>query len=105
MSLASGRARRDVGAILTLGKLARGIALGQDLDREVRAETLAQAATDAVRGFDDRVVRQEQAVLGADLDADVAALAPLVDPADVDVVDDGGFAPGAAFGGIRGSRS
>jgi len=80
------------------------VALGQDLDGEVRAVALAQAAADAVGGFDDRVVGQQEAVLGADLDADVAALAPLVDPADVDVVDDGRGAVGAAFGGVWSRR-
>jgi hypothetical protein len=61
---------------------------GQNLDREVRAEALAEAAADAVGGLDDRVVGQDEAGLGADLDADVAAFAPLVDPSDVDVVDE-----------------
>jgi hypothetical protein len=79
------------------------VAFGQDLDREIRAVALAQAAADAIGSFDDRVVTQQKAVLGADLDADVAALAPLVDPADVDVVDDRGGAVWASFGwGERG---
>lgn len=86
------------------GKPAVLVALGQDLDREIRAVALAQAAADAVRRFDDRVVGQDEAVLGADLDADVAALAPLVDPPDVDEVDDGGGAVRTSFGGVRRSR-
>jgi hypothetical protein len=80
------------------------VALGQDLDGEIRAVALAQAAADAVESLDDRVVRQQQAVLGADLDADVAALAPLVDPADVDEVDGRGRSARSALGGVRGSR-
>jgi len=59
------------------------VALGQNFDREVRAVALAQPAADAVGGLDDRVVGQDEAVLRADLDADVAALAPLVDPPNV----------------------
>jgi len=66
------------------------VALRQNLDGEVRAVALAQAATDAVGGLDDGVVSQDEAVLGADLDADVAALAPLIDPPDVDEVNDRG---------------
>lgn len=80
------------------------VALWQNLDREVRAVALAQTAADAVGGFDDRVVSQDEAVLGADLDTDVAALAPLVDPSDVDVVDDGGGAVRSSFGGVRSGR-
>ena len=80
------------------------VALGQNLDGEVRAVALTQAAADAVRGFDDRVVRQNEAVLGADLDADIAALAPLVDPSDVDEVDDRGSAVGSSFGGVGSGR-
>jgi hypothetical protein len=85
-------------------KLAARIALGQNLDGEVRAVALAQTAADAIRGFDDRVVRQDEAVLGADLDADVAALAPLVDPPDVDEVNDRRRAVNASFGGVWSSR-
>jgi hypothetical protein len=80
------------------------VALGQDLDREVGAVALAQAAADAVGGLDYGVVSQDQAVLGADLDADVAALAPLIDPPDVDEVDDGGGAARSSFGGVRSGR-
>jgi hypothetical protein len=80
------------------------VALGQDLDREIRAVALTQAAADAVRGLDDRVVSQDEAVLGADLDADVAALAPLVDPSDVDEVDDGGGAARSPIGSVRSGR-
>jgi hypothetical protein len=80
-------------------QVAGGVTLGENLDREVRAVTFAQAAANAIRGLDDRVVGQQQAVLGADLDADVASLAPFVDPADVDEVDDVGSAMGLAFGG------
>jgi hypothetical protein len=112
-----GRSPGDVGNVLwgdiarrggllgltRLGQLALFVALGQDLDGKVRAVALAQAAADAVRGLDDRVVGQDEAVLGADLDADVAALAPLVDPADVDEVDDRGGAVRSSFGwGERG---
>jgi hypothetical protein len=86
------------------GQVATLVALGQDLDREVRAIALAQPAADAVGRLDDRVVRQQEAVFGADFDADVAALAPLVDPPDVDVVDDGRGAVDALLGGIRRSR-
>jgi hypothetical protein len=80
------------------------VSLRQNLDGEVGAVTLAQAATDAVGGLDDRVVSQEKAVLRADLDADIAALAPLVDPADVDVIDDRGGEVGAPFGGMWSGR-
>jgi hypothetical protein len=80
---AAGHRRRCFG-----GEGAGRVTHGQNLDSEVRAEALAEAATDAVRGLDDRVVGQDQAGLGADLDADVAALAPFVDPPDVDVVDE-----------------
>jgi hypothetical protein len=113
-----GRTSGDVGNVLRSGvarggglfglnlqwKLAVLVALGQDLDGEIRAVALTQTAADAVRGFDDRVVRQYEAVLGADLDADVAALAPLVDPPDVDEVDDRGSAVGSSFGGVGDSR-
>jgi len=74
------------------GQSSRLVALGQDLDRQVGAEALTQAAADAVLDLDDGVVRQDQACLGAYLDADIAAFAPLVDPSDVDVVDKGGIA-------------
>jgi len=86
-------------------QLARFVALGQDLDGEVRTEALAQAAADAVRRLDDGVMRQHEAVFGADLDADVAAFAPFVDPPDVDVVNDGGLPMGATFGCGEGCRS
>ena len=82
---------------------AAGVALGQDFDGQVRAVAFAQTAADAVRGLDDRVVGQEEAVLGADLDADIAALAPLVDPTNVDVVDDRGREVWSSFGGVDGS--
>jgi len=85
-------------------QLARGIALRQDLNGEVRTVALAQTAANAVRGLDDRVVGQNEAVFGADLDADVAALAPLVNPPDVDEVNDRGRAVRFAFGGVDGSR-
>jgi hypothetical protein len=80
------------------------VAFGQDLNREIRAVAFAQTAADAVRGLDDRVVSQDEAVFGTDLDADVAALAPLVDPPDVDEVDDGGGAARSSFGGVRSGR-
>jgi hypothetical protein len=83
------------------GQHASLVALGQDLDRQVRAVALAQAAADAIGGLDDRVVTQEEAVLRADLDADVAALAPLVDPPDVDVVNDRGREVRSPFGLIN----
>jgi hypothetical protein len=79
------------------------VALGQDLDREIGAVALAQTAADAVGGLDDRVVGQDEAVLGADLDADIAALAPLVDPTNVDKVDDRGREVWSSFGGVDGS--
>jgi hypothetical protein len=85
-------------------ELAGFIALWQDFDGKVRAEALAQAAADAVSSFDDGVVGQDEAVLGTDLYADVAAFAPLVDPADVDVVDDGGLAMRATFGCVERCR-
>ena len=80
------------------------VALGQNLDGEVRAVALAQAAADAVGGLDDGVVSQDEAVLGADLDADVAALAPLIDPPDVDEVDDRWGAVRASLGGVWSGR-
>jgi len=80
------------------------VALGQNLDGEVRAVALAQAAADAVGGLDDGVVGQDEAVLRADLDADVAALAPLVDPPDVYEVDDRGGAVRASLGGVWSGR-
>jgi hypothetical protein len=80
------------------------VALGQNLDGEVRAVALAQAAADAVGGLDDGVVGQDEAVLGADLDADIAALAPLVDPSDVDEIDDGGCAVRSSFGCVWSGR-
>jgi hypothetical protein len=76
------------------------VTLRQNLDGKVGAVTLAQAAPDAVGGLDDRVVSKEKAVLRADLDADIAALAPFVDPADVDVIDDRGGEVRAPFGGV-----
>jgi hypothetical protein len=78
-------------------QLARCIALWQDLNGKVRTVTLAQTAPNAVRGLDDRVVREDEAVFGANLDADVAALAPLIDPTDVDEVNESGRAAGFAF--------
>jgi hypothetical protein len=50
-------------------------------------------------------VGQNEAVLGADLDADIAALAPFIDPTDVDEIDDGGRAVYSSFGGLDGSDS
>ena len=85
-------------------QLACFVALWQNLYREVRAIALAEAAADAVRRLDDRVVCQEEAVLRADFDADIAALAPFVDPADVDVVDDGGGEVRSPFGGVWSGR-
>jgi hypothetical protein len=79
------------------------VTLWQNLDGEVRAVALAQAAADAVGGLDDGVVSQDEAVLGADLDADVAALAPLVDPPDIDKIDDRGRAVYSSFGSLDGS--
>jgi hypothetical protein len=105
---------RDVGASLSYRrpgrcrldrKLARLVALGQDFDGEIRTEALAQAAADAVRRLDDGVMGQQEAVFWADLDADVAALAPLVDPPDVDVVNDGGLPMRATFGRVESCRS
>jgi hypothetical protein len=87
-----------------LGQPAVLVALWQNLDGEVRAVALAQAAADAVGGLDDGVVGQDEAVLRADLDADVAALAPLVDPPDVDKVDDRGGAVRASLGGVWSRR-
>jgi hypothetical protein len=49
-------------------------------------------------------VSQDEAVFGADLDADVAALAPFVNPTDVDEVNESGRAAGFAFGGVDGGR-
>jgi hypothetical protein len=63
----------------------------QNLDREIRAEALAETAANAVVCLDDGVMREDEAVLGTDLDADVAALAPFVDPPDVDVVNERGL--------------
>ena len=80
------------------------VALRQNLDGEVRAIALAQAAADAVGGLDDGVVSEDQAVLRADLDADVAAFAPLVDPADVDEVDDRWGPVRATLGGVWSGR-
>jgi hypothetical protein len=80
------------------------VALGQDGDRKIRAVALAETAPNAIGGLDDRVVRQDQAVLRADLDADVAAFAPLIDPSNVDVVDIGGRTVGALLSGVRRSR-
>lgn len=87
-----------------LGQPAVLVTLGQNLDREVRAVALTQAAADAIRGLDDGVVGQDETVLGADLDADVAALTPFVDPADVDEINDGGRAMRSLFGGIWSCR-
>ena len=101
--------RRLVGGYRFLGlgrlwQIAVRVALGQNLNGEVRAVALAEAAADAVRRLDDRVVRQKEAVLRADLDADIAAFAPLVDPADVDEVDDGGGQVRPPFGGVWSAR-
>jgi hypothetical protein len=101
--------RRLVGGYRFLGlgrlwQIAVRVALGQNLNGEVRAVALAEAAADAVRRLDDRVVRQKEAVLRADLDADIAAFAPLVDPADVDEVDDGGGEVWSPFGGVWSGR-
>jgi hypothetical protein len=85
-------------------QLAGRIALRQDLNGEVWTVALAQTTANAVRGLDDRVVRQNEAVFGADLDADVAAFAPLVNPPDVDEVNDSGRAVRFALGGMDGSR-
>src|SRR5688572_10614697 len=71
---------------LALG-LVRRYRLRDHLDGEVRAIALAQAAQDAVLLLDDRVVAQHQRVLGADVDADVAALAEDRVPTDVGVID------------------
>jgi len=87
-----------------LWQVAGLVALGQDLYREVRAVALAKPAADAVRRLDDRVMSQQEAVLRTDLDADIAALAPLVDPANVDVVDDGGGEVWSPFGGVWSGR-
>jgi hypothetical protein len=87
-----------------LGQAAVLVALRQNLDGEVRAVALAQAAADAVGGLDDGVVSQDEAVLRADLDADVAALAPLIDPPDVDEVDDRWGAVRASLGGVWSGR-
>jgi hypothetical protein len=98
---------RDVRPGLTYRRLGRGsldrqlarfVALRQDFYCQVRAEALAQAAANAVRRLDDGVMGQYEAVLGADLDADVAAFAPLVDPPDVDVVNDRGGEVRSPFG-------
>jgi hypothetical protein len=80
------------------------VALGQDFDGEVRAVALAQAAADAVGGLDDGVVSQDEAVLGADLDADVAAFAPFIDPPNVDEINDRGGAVRSSFGGVWSGR-
>jgi hypothetical protein len=100
---AAARAEAASWACSVAGRLAVLVALGQNLDGEVRAVALAQAAADAVGGLDDGVVGQDEAVLGTDLDADIAALAPLIDPTDVDEVDDGGRAVYSSFGGLDGS--
>jgi hypothetical protein len=49
-------------------------------------------------------VGQKEAVLRADLDADIAAFAPLVDPTDVDEVDDGGGEMWSPLGGVWSRR-
>ena len=96
--------RHDLFCLVLGGESAFRVTLGQDLDRQVRAVALAQAAADAVGGLDDGVVRQDEAVLRADLDADVAALTPLVDPPDVDEVDDRWGAMRASLGGVWSGR-
>jgi hypothetical protein len=97
--------RHDLFCLVLGGESAFRVTLGQDLDRQVRAVALAQAAADAVGGLDDRVVGQYQTVLGTDLDADIAAFAPLVDPTDVDEVNDGWSAVRSSLGNVRSSRS
>ena len=107
-----GRTERSVGSVgvaagavvacgslcgLDRRKLAGGIALRQNLNCEVRTIAFAQTAPNTIGGLDDGVVRKNKAVLRADLDAYVAALAPLVDPTDVDEVDESGRAVGFAF--------
>jgi len=108
-----GRTASRVRDVMPVGATRRGgvrrqvaalVALGQNRDREVRAVAFAQPAPDAIRRLDDRVVGQKEAVLRADLDADVAALTPLVSPADVDVVDDGRCAMSALFSSVWRSR-
>jgi hypothetical protein len=60
---------------------------GRDhLDGQVRAVALAEAAQDAVLELQDGVVAEDEGALGADVDADVAALAEDRVPADVRVV-------------------
>jgi hypothetical protein len=49
-------------------------------------------------------MRQEEAVLRANLDADVASFAPFIDPPDVDEVDDRGGEVRSLFGGVHGSN-
>jgi hypothetical protein len=90
--------RRDLFGLVLGWESAFRISLGQDLDRQVGAVALAQAASDAVGGLDDRVVGQYQRVFGADLDADIAAFAPLVDPTDIDEVNDGWSAMRSSLG-------
>ena len=96
--------RRGLLDQLSVGQPDVFIALRQNLDGEVRAVALAQTAADAVRGLDDRVMREDEAVFGANLDADVAALAPLIDPPDVDEVDDRWGAVRASLGGVWSGR-
>ena len=97
--------RRNLFGLVLDWEFAFRISLGQDLDRQVGAVALAQAASDAVGGLDDRVVGQYQTVFGTDLDADIAAFAPLVDPTDIDEVNDGWSAMWSSFGNVRSSRS
>ena len=96
--------RNGLLGLTRLGQPAVLVALRQNLDGEIRAVALAQAAADAVGGLDDGVVSKDEAVLRADLDADVAALAPLVDPPDVDEVDDRWGAVRASLGGVWSGR-
>jgi hypothetical protein len=99
------RGRRDLFGLVLGRESAFRISLGQDLDRQVGTVALAQAASDAVGGLDDRIVGQYQRVFGADLDTDIAAFAPLVDPTDIDEVNDGWSAMRSSFGNVRSSRS
>src|SRR3972149_5939366 len=72
--------------VTTLGGM--GGQRGRDhLNRQVGAVALAEAAQDAVVLLEDRVVAEYERALGADVDADVAALAEDRVPGDVLVVD------------------
>jgi len=52
----------------------------------------------------DGVVRQDEGCPWTDLDADVAAFAPLIDPPDIDEVDDRGSEVRSPFGGVWSGR-